>query len=252
MKSLLGAAVVALVVGLSAAAAQAPTPTPAAYAAAIADAARPAKDKFRDERRKPALTLAFAQVRPGMKIAELIPGNGYYTRLLSRAVGPSGRIYTIPFGEPRAGLSKALSEDRAYGNITLVAGSPARLSTPEPVDLVWTTQNYHDIRAGRGLLNRAVFEALKPGGAYVVIDHAAKRGAGEEVLLTLHRIDEDVVKREVQAAGFTLEAEGEFLHNARDDRGKMVFERELNRDTDQFALRFRKPLSNAAPTGARP
>ncbi|CAN5346464.1 class I SAM-dependent methyltransferase [soil metagenome] len=214
---------------------------PSAYAAAVADKDRPAKDVFRDARRKPAETLAFAQIRPGMKVAELIPGNGYYTRLLSRAVGPSGHVYTIPFGEPRASQSQAIAKDAAYANITLLAGSPARLGAPEPVDLVWTSQNYHDIRAGRGMLNKAVFEALKPGGVYFVIDHAAKPGAGEDVLLSLHRIDEDVVKKEVLAAGFVLDGEGEFLHNPKDDRSKMVFDRELNRDTDQFVLRLKKP-----------
>ena len=214
---------------------------PAPIASAVADSARPARDRFRDERRKPAETLAFAGVAPGMKVAELIPGNGYYTRLLARAVRPGGHVYTLPFGEPRAAASKALAAEAAYDDITLVQGSPADLKLPEPVDMVWTAQNYHDIRAGRSVLNKAVFSALKPGGVYLVIDHAAKPGAGEEVLLTLHRIDEDVVKREVQAAGFVLEAEGAFLRNPADDRSKMVFERELNRNTDQFVLRFRKP-----------
>ena len=231
--------VTVLLAALSTVAAAAAPPAP--IAAAVADAARPARDRFRDERRKPAETLAFAGVTPGMKIAELIPGNGYYTRLLARTVRPGGRVYTLPFGEPRAAASKALSTEAAYDDITLVQGSPADLKLPEPVDMVWTAQNYHDIRAGRSVLNKAIFAALKPGGVYLVIDHAAKAGAGEEVLLTLHRIDEDVVKREVQAAGFALEAEGAFLRNPADDRSKMVFERELNRNTDQFVLRFRKP-----------
>ena len=215
--------------------------TPASFAAAIADKARPAKDVFRDERRKPAETLAFAEVKPGAKVAELIPGNGYYTRLLSRAVGPAGKVYTVPFGEPRASQSQAIAKDPAYTNITLVQGTPGKLALPEPVDLVWTSQNYHDIRAGRALVNKSVFAALKPGGVYFIVDHAAKVGAGDEVLLSLHRIDEEVVKREVIAAGFVLEAEGQFLRNPKDDRTKMVFDRELNRDTDQFVLRFRKP-----------
>ncbi len=210
-------------------------------AAAVADPARPAKDRFRDDRRKPAETLAFAQIRSSEEVAELIPGNGYYTRLLSKAVGPSGKVYTLPFGEPRAAQSRALAADPAYGNVTLVAASPTNLGLPHPVDLVWTTQNYHDIRAGRAMLNKAVFAALKPGGVYFIVDHSAKPGSGEDVLLSLHRIDEDVVRREVEAAGFVLEAEGDFLHNPKDDRTRMVFDRELNRDTDQFVLRFRKP-----------
>jgi predicted methyltransferase len=225
----------------SAAPAQSPTQPSPTIMAAVADPARPAKDVFRDGRRKPAETLAFAEVRPGETVAELIPGNGYYTRLLSKAVGPTGKVYTLPFGEPRAAQSRALAVDPAYGNITLIAASPFNLGLPQKVDLVWTTQNYHDIRAGRAMLNKAVFEALKPGGVYFIVDHAAKPGSGEDVLLSLHRIDEDIVKREVEAAGFVLEAEGDFLHNPKDDRTKMVFDRELNRDTDQFVLRFRKP-----------
>ena len=218
--------------------------TAASFAAAVADKDRPAKDKFRDGRRKPAETLAFAGVKPGMKVAELIPGNGYYSRLLSRAVGPGGHLYTIPFGEPRASFSKALAEDPAYKNITLTAGSMTTgVAIPEPVDLVWTSQNYHDIRAGRSLFNRAIYAALKPGGTYFIVDHAAKAGAGagDEVLLSLHRIDEEVVKREVLAAGFVLDGEGQFLRNPKDDRSKLVVDRELDRATDQFVLRFKKP-----------
>ena len=216
-------------------------PVPPTIASAVSDSARPARDRYRDERRKPAETLAFAGVAPGMKVAELIPGNGYYTRLLARAVRPGGRVYTLPFGEPRAAASQALAAEAAYDDITLVQGGPTDLKLPEPVDMVWTSQNYHDIRAGRSLLNKAIFNALKPGGVYFIVDHAAKPGAGDEVLLTLHRIDEATVKREVLAAGFVLDGEGDFLRNPRDDRSRMVFERELNRDTDQFVLRFRKP-----------
>lgn len=219
----------------------APRPS-AAVAVAVADPGRPAKDRFRDDRRKPAETLAFAGVKPGLVVAELIPGNGYYTRLISKAVGPTGKVYTLPFGEPRAEQSKALAADPAYANVRLhPSGSPFGLGLPEPMDLVWTTQNYHDVRAGRGQLNAAVFSALKSGGTYFIVDHAAKTGAGDEVLLGLHRIDEDRVKQEVQAAGFVLDGEAQFLRNPKDDRTKMVFDRELNRDTDQFVLRFRKP-----------
>ena len=225
--------------------AQAPAPKPSpAIVAAVADPARPAKDRFRDDRRKPAETLAFAGVAPGQKVAELIPGNGYYSRLISKAIGPSGKLYTLPFGEPRAAQSKALAADPAYKNVTMVVGAtPVSLGLPDAVDIVWTTQNYHDVRAGRAQLNKAAFAALKPGGTYFIVDHAAKPGAGDEVLLTLHRIDEDTVKREVLAAGFVLDGEGQFLRNAKDDRTKLVFDRELNRDTDQFVLRFKKPAA---------
>lgn len=236
--AVIGLAVVLLPTG-SGAHAQQPSP---AIEAAVADPGRPAVDRYRDDRRKPAETLAFAGVREGMTVAEMIPGNGYYTRILSKAVGPKGRVYTLPFTEPRAAFSKAIAADPAYANVTLVAGSPLSLGLPAPVDLVWTSQNYHDIRQGRSQLNRAVFEALKPGGTYFVVDHAAKTGAGDEVLLSLHRIDEAVVRREVEAAGFVLEADSPLLRNPADNRAQMVFDREVNRNTDQFVLKFRKPV----------
>jgi predicted methyltransferase len=225
---------------LTGGAAQAQQPSPS-IKAAVADAGRPAIDRYRDDRRKPAETVAFAGVAEGMTIAEMIPGNGYYTRILAKAVGPKGRVYTLPFTEPRAAFSKAIAADPVYANVTLVAGSPFSLGLPAPVDLVWTSQNYHDIRQGRAQLNKAVFDALKPGGTYFIIDHAAKAGVGDEVLLSLHRIDEAVVRREVEAAGFVLEAESPLLRNPADNRGQMVFDREVNRNTDQFVLKFRKP-----------
>jgi predicted methyltransferase len=223
-----------------AATAAAQTAIPPNIAAAVADVARPPLDKFRDDRRKPAETIAFAGVKEGMKIAELIPGNGYYTRILSRAVGPNGKVYTFPGGEPRTPVSAALAKDPAYSNIQYVQGSFATLPVPEPVDLVWTSQNYHDMRAQAAAVNKAAFNALKPGGIYLILDHSAKAGAREETV-ALHRIDEEVVKSDVLAAGFVLEAQGDFLRNPKDDRTRQVMERDLNRQTDQFVLRFRKP-----------
>ena len=238
MKHVLSAVAVTL---LLTAAAHAQPKIPPAIAVAVSDKGRPGIDVYRDDRRKPAQTVAFAGVAPGMTVAELIPGNGYYTRILSKAVGPTGRIYTVPFSEPRASYSKAIAADPAYANVTLIAGAPLSITVPAPVDVVWTTQNYHDIRQGRALLNKAVFNALKPGGTYFIVDHSAVAGADEGVLLSLHRIDEAVVKREVLAAGFVLEAESDLLRNPADKRNQMVFDREVNRNTDQFVLKFRKP-----------
>ena len=214
-----------------------------AIAAAVADKARPGIDTYRDDRRKPAETVAFAGVSPGMTVAELIPGNGYYTRILSKTVGAKGRVLTVPFSEPRAAFSKAIAADPAYANVTLITGAPLSISVPAPVDMVWTTQNYHDVRQGRAILNKAVFDALKPGGTYFIVDHSAVVGADEGVLLSLHRIDEAVVKREVLAAGFVLEAESDLLRNPADKRGQMVFDRDVNRNTDQFVLKFKKPAA---------
>lgn len=210
-------------------------------AEAVADANRPALDKFRDDRRKPAETLAFSGVQEGMKVVELIPGNGYYTRMIAKVVGGSGKVYTFPSGEPRTAMSAALAKDPAYGNIQIMPGSFAMTKPPEPVDLIWTSQNYHDMRAQAAAINKAAFDALKPGGVYFIVDHAAKPGAGAESI-ALHRIDEALVKRDVIAAGFVLEAEGDFLRNPNDDGSRQVMERDLARQTDQFVLRFRKPV----------
>ena len=207
---------------------------------ALNDPGRPDIDKFRDDRRKPGATVTFAGVAPGMVIAELIPGTGYFTRILSKVVGDSGRIYTIPFREPRAAASRALAENQSYANITLVNGTPTNFGLPEKVDLVWTTQNYHDVRNLHAQINRQVFESLRPGGTYFIVDHSAKPNAEEESI-SLHRIDKQIVIQQVTEVGFVLEAESDILRNPNDDLTLQVFERDLNRNTDQFVLKFQKP-----------
>ncbi len=213
---------------------------PDAIAAAVADPGRPEGDVFRDDRRKPAEVVAFAGVEPGMTIAEQIPGNGYYTRILARAVGPEGAVYTLPFSEPRRAASEAIDADDAYPNVELIEGALTDFGLPEPVDLVWTTNNYHDVRAAAAGLNAAAYNALKPGAIYFIVDHHAVSGQ-REAAIPLHRIDVDLVKEQVAAAGFVLEAESDILRNPGDDLTLQVFERDLNRNTDQFVLRFRKP-----------
>ncbi|MGD2132973.1 MAG: methyltransferase domain-containing protein [Maricaulaceae bacterium] len=209
--------------------------------AAVADPMRPEGDVFRDGRRKPAEVVAFAGVEPGMTVAELIPGNGYYTRILARAVGPEGTVYTLPFTEPRRAASEAIDGDEeSYPNVELVDGALQDFALPEQVDLVWTTNNYHDVRQAAPLINRAAFNALKPGGIYFIVDHHAVSGQRDEAI-GLHRIDVDLVKEQVIAAGFVLDAESDILRNPEDDLTLQVFERDLNRNTDRFVLRFRKP-----------
>ncbi|MDR2196047.1 MAG: hypothetical protein LBE50_05535, partial [Gallionellaceae bacterium] len=159
-------------------------PALADISAAVADSARPAEDTARDAGRKPTDTLTFADIKPGMQIAELIPGGGYYTRLLSAAVGADGHVYAlIPPPKPNlpdsAKAIGAIAADAHYGNITISTLSYAEpaLGLSQQVDLVWTTNNYHDMHnaldeAGIVAFNKIVFDALKPGGAYIVIDHA--------------------------------------------------------------------------------
>ncbi len=222
-----------------------------AIAAAILDSGRPAEDTARDSARKPALMLAFAGVKPGMFVGEMFPGGGYFTRLLSTTVGPSGRVIALVPATTAATAPQQIDPVRAiaanptYANVTVETPN----GTPTPsilVDLIWTSQNYHDVHAfgapgSAEAINRAVFAALKPGGVYFVVDHAAQAGSGVRDVKTLHRIDIDTVKREVIAAGFVLEAESPALANPADPRTLLVFDPAIRGHTDQFVLRFRKP-----------
>lgn len=216
--------------------------------AAIADTARPAADVERDANRKPADMLAFGEVSPGDKVGELIPGGGYITRIMSKAVGPTGNVYLFS-GPPReAGQPQAfqpiLDDTANYANVSFIQTDFTTIAAPEPLDLVWTSQNYHDMHnPGRNLdvagANKAVFNALKPGGLYVVLDHQS--AAGVEFSADLHRIDMAKVKAEVLAAGFEFVEESMMLDNPADDGTKIVFDPAVRGMTDQFILKFRRP-----------
>lgn len=215
--------------------------TPDQIAKAVADAGRTTEDKNRDVARKPAEMMAFAGVKPGDKVAELLPGGGYFTRLLSPLVGPKGKVYAAV---QAAELEKATAS--AKGNVTPLAYSGPTFKTPEPVDVVFTAQNYHDLHLKRFNLdvaaaNKALFDTLKPGGTLIVIDHVAATGAPVDVADTLHRIDPAIVKKEVEAAGFVFEAESGAIRNPADDHTKVVFDPAIRGHTDQFVYRFRKP-----------
>jgi predicted methyltransferase len=228
--------------------------SPDAISAAIADASRPDADKQRDANRKPAETLAFAGVRPSDRVAELLPGAGYFTRLFSKIVGPNGHVYAlVPAPLPdapadaldRAARVKAIAADPNYSNVSVVVEPFAQLKAPEPVDLVWTSQNYHDFHNFPGLdvgvFNQLVFEVLKPGGTYLVLDHAAEPGSGVRDTGTLHRIDPETVKKEVLAAGFVFVGSSDLLHQPDDPHAVKVFDPSVRGKTDQFILKFRKP-----------
>jgi predicted methyltransferase len=214
----------------------------AAITSAVADTGRPAADTARDAVRKPAEIVAFAGVKPGDKVAEIAPGGGYYTRILSKAVGPQGKVYALMpafFASRPGGLDAINALAKQYGNIEVVVVDYAETKLAEPVDLVWTTENYHDLaNADVAVVNKWVFGALKPGGIYFVEDHSAP-GTGTSVTSTLHRIDPAAVKQQVTAAGLTFEAESNLLHNPNDTH--TTGPREVQPTSDKFALRFRKP-----------
>jgi predicted methyltransferase len=221
---------------------------------AVADPARPEADRARDAERKPAESLAFAGVHPGEKVAELLPGGGYFTRLFSLVVGPTGKVYALTRPRPAQAAPdspdpgapiQALAADPHYGNLAVSPMSIKELSLPEAVDLVWTSQNYHDLHnipnGDVASFDKAVFNALKPGGVFIVLDHVAAAASGFRDTATLHRIDPEAVKKEVLSAGFRFEAESEVLHNAADDHTLKVFDPAIRGKTDQFILKFRKP-----------
>jgi predicted methyltransferase len=227
---------------------------PGNIAAAIADTNRPEADKQRDVNRRPAETLAFVGVKPGAQIAELLPGGGYFTRIFSKAVGTSGHVYAlVPTPLPNAPTDmpdfaarvKAIAADPNYANVSVVVEPFSHLGVPAPVDLVWTSQNYHDLHNLPGLdvgvFNQMVFDDLKPGGIYLILDHSAEAGSGGRDTATLHRIDPDTVKREVLAAGFVFVGSSDLLSQPSDKRSVKVFDPAVRGKTDQFILKFRKP-----------
>jgi predicted methyltransferase len=224
---------------------------PSYIAAAVDNPARPAADKARDEARKPAAMLEFAHVRPGQTVVDFMPGSGYFTRLFAKAVGPSGHVYafvpTEVASHVKGGLPANGTTDAAMPNVTYLVAPVMKFGTPVPVDMVWTSQNYHDLHdpfmgpANMAKFDDEVFQALEPGGLFVVEDHAAAPGSGVSATNTLHRIDPAVVRHEVMGAGFVFDGESKVLRNPADNHTLKVFDPAIRGHTDQFVYRFRKP-----------
>jgi predicted methyltransferase len=218
--------------------------------AAVADTARPDADRQRDADRKPAEVLAFAGVKPGMKVGELIPGGGYYTRLLSDVVGPKGHVYAVwPEGFAKARPQLLEGSTKIGPNVSVVTYGASGPTTPDKLDVFWTSENYHDLHnAGPGggpppdvgAFNKAVFNSLKSGGIYLIEDHAAAAGAGPDVTSKLHRIDPAQVKSEVEAAGFKLAGSSDILKTS-DPHTDPVFSPAIRGHTDKLLFKFKKP-----------
>ena len=232
-------------------------PAPDRIAGALADPTRPPQDVARDANRKAAETLAFVNIKPGDQVADYIANSGYFTRLFSDLVGPRGHVYAVELNEvisfPNVAKSYAVLKDWAptQPNVTLdTVPAASALVFPTKLDLFWISQNYHDLHdkflgpKDVAAFNAQVFAALKPGGIYIVLDHAAAPGAPAEVTETLHRIEAETVKREVEAAGFELAAESPILTNPADPRTINVFNPSIAGHTDQFILKFRRPRSS--------
>ncbi len=218
-----------------------------AITAAVADPGRPAADTARDAVRKPAEMLAFAGLKSGDTVLEVLPGGGYFTRLISKAVGPKGHVYAgAPEGKFREAAA-AIAADPAYANVSVVGLDPAAMATLPPLDLIWTSENYHDLHLTRihldvGAMDGLWLSRLKPGGVLIVVDHAALPGAPvTETADALHRIDPAAAAKEVGAAGFILDGESQALRNTADPHTANVFDPSIRGHTDQFAYRFKKP-----------
>lgn len=227
---------------------------PVAVDEALSDPRRPEEQIKLDSARKPALSVVFSGAKAGYRIADIMSGNGYFTRILSDVVGPTGRVYAyIPTEQinhcspSEVAGTRAIARDPSYGNVTFLTGSLADFRMPEELDLIWMSQSYHDLHdsflgpANVAVLNKAIFDALKPGGVFLVIDHVAEAGSGVRDTETLHRIDPIRMKNEIEAAGFALEAQGDALRNPGDDHKRAIFDSSIRGMTDQVMFRFRKP-----------
>lgn len=216
---------------------------------ALAQAAPPA-DAVTDPALKGPEVIKFIGVKPGDKVADIVAGR--FVRALSAAVGPKGKLYAVMPAEvikAHPGVDTALNAAAAApGSNIVVSTAPINATAlPSGLDAVFIRQNYHDLYdkfmgpADVAAFNKAVYAALKPGGVYVILDHAAATGAPMTVTETIHRIDPAVVKADMAKAGFRFDGESKILANPDDDHTKMVFNPAIRGKTDQFLYRFRKP-----------
>ena len=235
-RSLLATALLCLIFIMSAQAAEIDGP------ALLASPLRTEADRQADAGRRPLDLIRFAGVQPGMTVLDIVSGGGYTAQIMALAVGPQGKVYAQA-SRSRETLDKRLAANPQANFEPLVRPLEDLYPADLPrVDIATLILNYHDIAYSpidRSKMNRAIFSALKPGGKLVLIDHAAKAGSGTNDSKTLHRIDEQTVRSELTAAGFVLEAEGEFLRNPQDPR-EQVFS-DMKMPADRFALRFVKP-----------
>jgi predicted methyltransferase len=199
--------------------------------------------------------IRFARVDAGATVIDVYPGNGDWTRVFSDIVGPEGRVYSfVPaevahFKNDPLGLMRTLAKEPGRENVEAVSADLVALTkvTP-PADVLWLHLFYHDLHtalirdkgATADAFNRAVHERLKPGGRYVIVDHAAAAGSGTSGAQSLHRIDPASVRKEVEAAGFVLEEASTLLANKDDPHSIKVFDPTIKGETDRFAYRFVK------------
>ena len=200
--------------------------------------------------------IQFARVDAGSTVIDVYPGNGDWTRLFSDIVGPEGRVYSLVpaevahFKNDPVGLMRTLAKEPGRENVNAVSAELVALTeVTQPTDVLWLHLFYHDLHTAlikdKGVtaeaFNRAVYERLKPGGSYVIVDHAAAIGAGTRDAQSLHRIEPASVREEVEAAGFVLDAESTMLANKNDPHSVKVFDPSIKGETDRFVYRFVRP-----------
>ncbi len=208
------------------------------------------------DRSKLSELVRFARIDAGSTVIDVYPGNGDWTRLFSDIVGPKGRVYSfVPaevahFKNDPVGGIRTLAKEPGRENVEAVSADiMAMLEVTQPADVLWLHLFYHDLHTAliqaRGAtaadFNRAAYARLKPGGSYVIVDHAAAAGAGTIDTQALHRIDPASVREEVEAAGFVLDAQSTMLANNKDPHSIKVFDPSIKGETDRFAYRFVKP-----------
>jgi predicted methyltransferase len=219
------------------------------YEAIVAAPDRSDADRQTDQRRQPAKMLAFTGLRSGMKVLDMEANAGYSTELLARAVGPDGVVYA----QDPAALIERFVKDKfdiraqkpAMKNVVHVIRNFDDPIPPDVsgLDLITFFFAYHDVtymQVDRAEMNRKMFAALKPGGFLIIADHSARPGDGTNVAKTLHRIEESTLRQEIEAAGFKLASEADFLRHPEDPRDAAVFHPQV--PVDEFVLRYQKPL----------
>jgi predicted methyltransferase len=222
-----------------------PANTSAAIRKAVENPARSDAEKARDANRKPAELLTLSGVKPGDKVVEFAAFGQYFTTLLSDIVGPKGSVLMLdlPYTEERAG-PKSRAFVAAHPNAKYEVVDYNKVELPQNVDSVFNVLYYHDLSLNNidtAVLNNKIFKALKPGGTYFIVDHNARPGSGTEDTKKLHRIDPEVIRKEITAAGFELVQQSNLLAYPSDDRTQMVLAPGLRGMTDQSVFVFRKP-----------
>jgi predicted methyltransferase len=211
------------------------------YKAILSDSSRPEAERDADAVRKPEEMLKFYGVKRGDKVGDLMASRGYYTAILSQVVGDKGVVYSAN-PTVREETRERFKAPR-YANVKIVEGPMANVGLPQDASLEFVLLNldYHEIEKGdRAAMNKRVFAALKPGGVYGVVDHAAAEGAGDSVAKTLHRIEKSLVVNEVSAAGFKEAKESDLLKNADDPHTTNAIKEQRGK-SDRFVLKFEKP-----------